>query len=376
MRCCEIVPSLEEKHGGPSKSVLSLSRALGVNGASVSLFATHPTTKETRSEPGLSINIFRRGRPDSFCPSSELRTALKLSAFDVVHHHSLWLRTLHYANGYAKGAGVPLVISPRGMMSEWAWNYHGWKKRFARQFIHPGAFKNAAGWHATSAEEAAEIRTHGFHQPICVAPNGVSKPSQAHTDAARAYWEVACPDTTRRPTALFYSRFHRKKRVLELIDLWLARAPDDWLLLMVGLPGDYTAHQLEAYVLRASGGNRIRIYDGEGLPPPYPVASLFVLPSHTENFGLVIAEAMAYGLPAVVTDSTPWSAVNTASIGWCVPWEQYSESLKSALSESPDQLKERGARASRWVLENYSWDQSARTLADFYQQLSKGGRPQ
>jgi glycosyltransferase involved in cell wall biosynthesis len=255
------------------------------------------------------------------------------------------------------------------MMSEWAWKHHGTRKKIARYVIHPGALEAVAGWHATSQEEAAEIRALGFQQPICVAPNGVTAPKPEEISAATTHWQEACPPTAERPVALFYSRFHQKKRVIELIDVWLEHAPRDWLLLLVGLPQDYTPEMLERYVLRASGAGRVRAFNGAGQPPPYAVASLFLLPSHSENFGLVIADAMAHGVPALVTNTTPWSAINAHGAGWCVPWDDFGAALRTATAESPEALRARGEIARAWVLRECSWGNSARTLLEFYREL-------
>lgn len=375
MRCCEIVPSLEEKHGGPSKSVLALSDALGSLGPLVSLLATHPSPPALSPAGSIDVRVFPRDTPQALCPSSGLRRHLDEHTFDVIHHHSLWLRTLHYAHHRARALHVPFVISPRGMMSPWAWQHHGWRKQLVRHLLHPGAFESADGWHATSPEEADEIRSHGFKQPICVAPNGVAIPTAADRTAAAAHWHAACPDTAQRPTTLFYSRLHRKKRVLELIDLWLAHASAEWLLLIVGTPEEYTPAQLETYVLHNSGGDRVRVFDGSGAPPPYPVASLFILPSHNENFGMVIAESLAHSVPVLVTDSTPWSSINSLGCGWCVPWETFPATLRLALSETSEQRTRRGAMGREYVRQEFPWKKSAATLLEFYRELRKESAP-
>src|SRR5437763_12431483 len=134
MRLSQIVPSLEEKYGGPSKSVLALSSSLAGLGNDVSLFATDPQTPSARNEGRLRVQILRRGWPGAFCFSSALAAQLGATPCDIVHHHSIWLRTLHYAHRRAKSARVPLVISPRGMMSVWAWHHRRWRKRFGRHF--------------------------------------------------------------------------------------------------------------------------------------------------------------------------------------------------------------------------------------------------
>lgn len=371
MKLCHVIASLEEKYGGPSKSVHALSAALARIGHAVDLLATDPARSGMRVEGRLRVSTFQRDWPQRLSCSAGLRTALQNTAAEIVHHHALWLRTLHYAHRGSARAGAKLVISPRGMMSSWAWRHHGWRKRLSRRLVHRGALEAAAGWHATSAEEAREIRALGFTQPVCIAPNGVDAPDSGATARSAAHWHALCPATATRPVALFYSRFHAKKRVLELIDLWLEQGPADWLLLLVGIPEDYTPEMLERYVQKSSGAGRVAVFSGVGQPPPYAIASLFLLPSHNENFGLVVAEAMAHGVPALVTDATPWREIVRRELGWCVPWAEYAPALRAATAEPVSQLRLRGQRAREWIVREFSWERSAHQLAEFYIALKK-----
>jgi glycosyltransferase involved in cell wall biosynthesis len=367
-----IVPSLEIRHGGPSRSVRQLAKATASLGHEVDLLTSAPSVAgEVENHGRLTVRTWRREWPGAICRVPALAAHLERTSYDIVHHHALWLRTLHYARRKAARDGIPLVISPRGMMSRWAWNHHRARKAFAAQWVHPGAFAAATGWHATSPEEADEIRALGFTQPICVAPNGVDAPTTVDVAAARIYWRSRVPAVDTRRVALFYSRFHEKKRVIELIDLWAQSGPPDWLLLVAGLPEQYSVEQLRAQAMAAGAADRIQIHDGTGHPPPYSVASLFLLPSHSENFGLVIAEAMAHGIPVITTDMTPWSSLNTNTLGWCVPWTQFEPTLARAMAEPADSLAARGAQAREWVLREFSWEKSARALAAFYATLKK-----
>lgn len=370
MKIVQIIPSLDPRYGGPSVSVPNLAAGLAAVGHDVQLFSTGPAVSLPATHARLQVEFFAPGWPAAICASPSLQARLNVCGADLYHSHGLWLRPLHYANRAARRNRKPHIISPRGMMSGWAWRHRAWRKKLVRAFVHPRAFESAAGWHATSTEEADDIRALGFKQPICVAPNGTAAPTATEIAEARTYWRETCPDVARRPTAVFYSRFHRKKRVLELIDLWLEHAPSDWVLLMVGLADDYTSSQLETYIMRSSGSGRIHVFEGDGRPPPYAVASVFLLPSWNENFGLAIAEAMAHGLPVVVTDSTPWSGVNAICAGWCVPWEQFAPTVLVALAEGPAALAARGEIARRYVLTDFSWEKSAARLDAFYREIS------
>lgn len=372
MRLCHIVPSLEERHGGPSKSVRALADAEAAAGASVDLLFTHaPGAAPVAMGAGDSSCLgFRREFPARIYRSPGMRCHLLASSYACVHSHALWVRTLHYATEAARRQQVPLVISPRGMLSPWAYHHHRWRKQLAARLVHPGAFRSAAGWHATSKEEADDIRRLGFMQPVCVAPNGVTLPSEADAARARVTWLPLVPAAGNRPVALFYSRFHRKKRLRELIDLWLSTPRGDWLLLLAGLSEEYTAEEIRGWVTARGAEDRIAVLGGEGLPPPYPLASLFLLPSHSENFGLVIAEAMAAGVPVLVTTGTPWTAAEPKGAGWCVPWEDYPARLASALELPLAELAARGQRARQWMADGFSWEAGARSLLHFYAQLA------
>ena len=374
MKSCHVVPSLEARHGGPSKSVIGLARALALGGDPVELLTTDPGPGYSRSEGSLEIRAFHRDWPRSICPSAGLRRHLRGVRSDVFHHHSIWLRTLHYTRKAALRSGASLVVSPRGMMDPWAWRHHSRKKSLARTFIHPGAFEAVDGWHATSPEEEASLRSLGFRQPVCVSPNGVAAMSPEDYSAAEKQWRAIVSAEGNRPVALFYSRFHQKKRLLELIDAWFEFGPRDWLLLLVGIPEDYTPRMIETYVLNSGKAGQVRAYDGAGLLPPYPIASLFLLPSHGENFGLSIAEALANGVPALVTDTTPWKGLNETGAGWCVPWRDFGATLREATSEGQDSLRRRGAIAREWVLREFSWERPARLLSEFYSSLREAAR--
>jgi len=371
MRLSHIVPSLEDRHGGPSKSVRALANALAARGDPVELLTTVATGLPVSPADGepATIRAFPRVTPRWLARSPELRRHLLAGDPECIHHHSLWLLTLHYAHQAARRHDVPLVISPRGMLSGWAYRHHRGRKLLAGLFVHPGALAGAAGWHATSPEEADDIRALGFTQPVCVSPNGVNLPSGDELAAARTAWQELCPATRSRPVALFYSRFHRKKRLRELIARWLAVPRGDWLLLIAGVPEEYTATEIAAWLAAAGAGEKIAVFDGAGRPPPYGVASLFVLPSHSENFGLVIAEALAAGVPALVTDTTPWRGLATHGGGWCVPWEQFDRALASALATPLAGLGAQGDRGRAWVAREFSWDRDAGLLQNFYRQL-------
>ncbi|AOS45731.1 GDP-mannose:cellobiosyl-diphosphopolyprenol alpha-mannosyltransferase [Lacunisphaera limnophila] len=371
MRFCHIVPSLEERHGGPSKSVRAIADAQAALGADVDLLATQPPPATPGPVvPGTARNLnFARQWPRQLYRSSGLRDHLRTTPYACVHSHACWILTVRYALAAAEAHRVPLVLSPRGMLTEWAYRHHRGRKVLANYLIHPGAFSRATGWHVTSPEEADDVRRLGFTQPVCVAPNGVVLPDEAALAGARRAWQPMLAAAGPRRIALFYSRFHRKKRLRELLDLWLAAPRDGWYLLLAGLPEEFSTEEVKGWVTTAGAQDRVGVISGAGRPPPYAIASLFLLPSHSENFGLVIAEALAAGVPVLTTDTTPWRGLEREQAGWCVAWPDYPAALTAALAQPVAALGTRGSRGRDWVSRDFTWASSARRLLDFYREL-------
>jgi glycosyltransferase involved in cell wall biosynthesis len=175
---------------------------------------------------------------------------------------------------------------------------------------------------------------------------------------------------------LFYSRFHPKKGVVELIrDFAVVRgAHPGWHLLMVGIPEVYDVAELRALAHRAGVAEHATVLDGGPLLKPYPLADALVLPTFDENFGQVVAEALAHGVPVLTTTGTPWRALDEVGAGWCVELRSFRDALGRLMGRSREELREAGRRGREWVLAEFDWRASARKLVAFYERLLRAAR--
>jgi glycosyltransferase involved in cell wall biosynthesis len=110
----------------------------------------------------------------------------------------------------------------------------------------------------------------------------------------------------------------------------------------------------------------------------YRESDLFVLPSYSESFGLVVAESLACGVPVITTRTTPWQDLVTERCGWWIDVgiEPLVEALRVATSCSPESLCEMGMRARQLVLRRYSWEGIALQTACLMEWiLGRGARP-
>jgi glycosyltransferase involved in cell wall biosynthesis len=337
MRVLHTIDSLAPEKGGTSRSVPRLVRALAEHGVEVDL-----------------------------ADAAALRSANP--AVDVIHDHGVWLASNHRSATLATSRRVPFVLSPRGMLEPWSLQHHRLRKRFAWMLYQGRDIGRAAMLHATASMEAENLRRLGLRQPIAVVGNGVDipppRPRVRRTDGIR--------------TALFLSRIHPKKGLLDLVAAWARVRPEGWRVLIAG-PDEGGHREVVRSAVASAQLERTFQFIGEVDDTAkwalYAAADLFVLPSYSENFGTVIAEALASEAPVITTTKTPWNELRTHDCGWWI--DPGADTLAAALSEATaldaavrDAM---GARGRALVERRYSWRSAGAEMRDAYEWLLGGG---
>lgn len=378
MKVLFTIAGLQPEHGGPSHSVPALAEALSRAGTAVEIFTQDygPTWKPplppaaelvTTNFVDISSPLARRLQ---WSPRFKqvLRARAQSSGAEIIHDTGLWLLTNHAAAQVARTAQLPLIISPRGMLTEWSLQFKGWKKKLAWQLYQQRDVRSAQVLHATSTAEAEGFRALGLPQPIAVIPNGV-----ALLDSPKS--NVQSPKSEIR-TLLFLSRIHPKKGLLDLVTAWGRIRPSGWRMVIAG--GDEGGHLQE---LKAEIGKLKLEKDFEFTGPVegaakwelYRNADLFVLPSHSENFGIVVAEALACGVPVIASQGTPWEDLVTHRCGWWpeIGSEPLAAALREALARTDEERREMGARGRELVQAKYGWPGMAAKMIEVYRWMIK-----
>ena len=169
---------------------------------------------------------------------------------------------------------------------------------------------NAHCIHATCDAERKEIRNLGYTNPITVIPNGIDLPNRT----------MAKKNESDRKTLLFLSRIHLKKGIIELLEAWQKIQSEflNWDLKIVGPTNDSFAQRIQK-IAKNKNLSRVNFTGelvGEKKLKAYNSADLFILPSHNENFGIVIAEALSHGVPTLASTNTPWLQLEEMNCGW------------------------------------------------------------
>ena len=368
MKLVHVVPHVAEEAAGPSYSVPNLCESLARRGHDVEL-----SCLAARGDiPNVKVDIHREWpilRRFAISTSHAAALRSKAASADIVHNHSLW-SMVNVATGYVvPGRHARLVTSPRGTLSPWALN----RTRRLKQLLRPFQWRvleRADLIHATSEVERIDIREQGFTAPVAVIPNGIDLPPMTQRQG---------PAFER--TLLFLSRIHPVKGIDRLLHAWrqLQTSHPEWRLRIVG-PGEADYVRELAGLAKTLQLERIEFRGplyGEDKANAYHDAELFVLPTHTENFGMVVAEALAYACPVVVSRGAPWPMLEAEGCGWWIEHDidTLAATLDTAMRLSPEQLRLKGQLGRAWMERDFSWSSVAERMEAAYQWLLTGGSP-
>ena len=373
MRVIQVVPGITQQASGPSYSVPALAEALAPHCASVQLHVLGPVPT-ANSRINLRVHSGWNWLPNlGISPAMRRVLTASAGATDVMHNHSLWMMPNVYPARAVKHTACVLVTSPRGTLSRTALRRSAWAKRAMWWLCQGSAARASHCFHATAEHELQDIRAAGLRGPIAVIPNGVDLPSLED--------ELPSPTSPGLRTLLFLSRIHPIKGIETLLHAWHAveSSLPDWELAIVG-PGE------PAYVqsLRQLADNlalrRVRFAGpvfGREKQQAFRQADLFVLPSHSENFGMAVAEALAHGVPVIAMHGAPWAGLNDHDCGW---WIEHSPTalancLREACRAAPDELQAKGRRGRAWMERDFSWDRIGGMMFATYAWLHGGGTP-
>jgi len=370
MKIIHIVPHISEEASGPSYSVPRLCQSEAEQGHEVEL-----TCLAARSGiDGVALDVHPQWPMlNRFAVSPSLARALyrKAAVVDVVHNHSLW-SMVNVASGWVvPGRGSKLVTSPRGTLSPWALSINKNVKRVLWPLQRRVLAKSDL-LHATSDEEYQQIRGLGFKVPVAIIPNGIDL-----FDSLEPF--ETTPQDCR--TLLILGRIHPTKCIDRLLQAWakLQSQYPHWRLVIAG-KGDPTYEQELNRLAQSLNLERIEfpgpLY-GEAKSRAYCGADLFVLPTHSENFGMVVAEALAHGCPAVVSRGAPWEGLKSEGCGWWIDngVESLTATLDVAMQVPLPELQAMGLRGRAWMERDYGWSGIGKKMIAAYRWLFDGGEP-
>ena len=423
MKVIQVVPSIGKEAAGPSYSVPGLCRGLQANGVTTELHFLDEMPDHLLAASYQVVNYPRQDKINLGWSSKMLQGLREAcQATDIIHNNSLWMMPNVYPLWACKGTKCKLVVAPRGTLATWSLK-KGWlKKKIFGWLLQNSVLRNADMFHATCEKEYEEIRALGYKQPVAIVPIGMEVPtrleqlrvagcefpSATHSGAywpegltteyteytekseATGYlktrnWELetgncAC-GAPRLRRIVFFGRVHKVKAVDHLVKAWgqVQESLSDWELVIAG-PDCGAKGELEA-IIAEEQIPRVRFVgeiNGQAKYDFLTEADIYVLPSHTENFGITVAEALACGTPTIASQGTPWDGLEAEKCGKWVPIgvEPLAEALRELTSLTDDERAAMGERGRAWIQRDFSWDGiGAKMKAAYAWLLGQGEKP-
>ena len=342
MKVLHYIPSLAISSGGVAAYISVLSAELG------KLVELHiVTSDEGGKEVEIPNAVVHRIRTGLLCYFSAKKILSELRP-NVVHINGCWQPQLAFFQWAAQGLRIPVVLSPHGMLEPWIIKRHFWTRKWpAIQLYQRGLVKRADYLHATADVEKENLLRLGWNSRIAVIPNAVN----IEDLPLKNNWSP-------QRQIVFISRLHVKKGIELLLEALRHLKPDldGYEVIIAGEGEPYYVETLKkaaisfglSEVVKFVGG----VYGAEKVSL-LQSADFFVLPTYSENFGIVVAEALACGTPVITTHGTPWRELEENECGWYIPIgaNAMEETLKKAISVKEKNL-ERMGRNGRYLVES------------------------
>ena len=314
-------------------------------------------------EAGYEVYFTRRAIGRDWAPGLLMRLPQMVKWADVVHLTGTYSFPTLPTLAACRSLGRPIVWSPRGALQateQWS-GVRRPRAKAAFEALCRMAMPAQAVLHVTAEmeREASVKRLPGIS--IAVIPNGVDIPGEL-------------PDRVWRPGGrlrlLYISRLDPKKGLENLLGA-MSMLPAHFTLDIYGTGDEVYERSLKVRVAEMGLGPRVTFHGhvlNAAKTKAFVEADLFVLPSFSENFGMVVAEALAHGVPVVTSHATPWKEVETVGCGLWV--DNRPDSIAEAILElSVGDLEAMGRRGRLWMMGQFSWKGVARQVRELYESL-------
>jgi glycosyltransferase involved in cell wall biosynthesis len=357
MKIIHFIAGIDKKDGGTAEYMRLLGSELKNHIEIVIVTGISSNPIEIK---GVKIKFFKTSIIRWFSMLEEFRLFLKSEKPDLVHINGIWSPQNWGFQKIAQELGLKVVLSPHGMLEPWILEQNPWKKKLGLFLYQKKAIQRAEYIHATALMEADSIRTLGFKNPISIIPNGIdlSDVKENKTDYG-----------TRK--MVFLSRIHPKKGIELLIEAWRNTDTKDWKLEIAGNGDENYIENLIQSAQDLKNVSFVGAQYGEDKWSFLRSADVMVLPTHSENFGIVVAEALAVGVPVITTQGTPWEDLEQFRCGW---WIELSVlNLKLTLEKVFDtpiySIEKMGLNGIKLVTEKYEIKVVTKNIIELYKKV-------
>lgn len=369
MKVLHSISGLNLSSGGPSLCTWSLISGLRNAGIQAEIV----TYKTGIIKDSIGHGDFVHGLPTPKYTrigySTQFNKFLNNNNFELYHGNGLWQYPVHAIAVYARKQKKPYIITPHGMLYPEGLKKSSYFKKIALPLYQRKDLEHAAVIHATCNQELQYIRDLGFTNPVAVIPNSIDIKISSKTEG----------HTTGKKQVGFVGRFAPIKNIENLIISWAETGKNipDWELVFIGNGDSSYVIKLEQLASKHQIENIVftGFLQGEEKEKALQSLSFLVLPSKSENFGMVVPEALIREIPVIASKGTPWEELNTNNAGWWIEIgvTPLAEAIQKALQTSEAERKQMGINGRKLVEENYSIESVAKKMIELYEWVLVGG---
>jgi glycosyltransferase involved in cell wall biosynthesis len=387
MKVLHVIPSVSPSDGGPSFAMPLIAEGLSQAGISVDVVTTDgnastgtPNAPLYHPEIRNGINYFHFRRQSEFYKVSWAMTrwlARNVDQYDLVHIHALFSYSTGSAAYQAFSNRIPYVVRPLGVLNRWGMaNRRRLVKRLSFNLIEKRILRNAAAIHYTSRQEKLEAEEAGVETPSVIIPLGIDLSEFGQLPEAELFY-ARFPRASGRKLVLFLSRLDPKKGLDLLIPAFAKayRHDTQTLLVIAGGGDDGFIAELKKLAEDLKIDEQIvwaGFLSGQEKLAALAAASVFTLPSYSENFGIAAVEALAAGLPCLISDQVGIAPdVVEFDAGQVVPCKV--DDLAAALQNmigNPELRKSLGLNAGRLAARRFSTQAMSDSLVSLYNRIA------
>jgi len=368
MKSLHILTSLNKRSGGTSLSSYTLVKGLQMEGVQADMVTFSP---KDENEEMISTEAFIHALPPSKIPKweySKIATHYikdQLNNYDIFHLHGIWEFLPHQAAITAYRAEKPYLITVSGMLYPAALQSKPLFKRLAAKLFQDKDLNNATVLQATCYQEYEYIRKYGLKNPVAVIANPLELPNEL---------PVIKPSVESKIRIGFMGRFNPIKNIDILIEAWSKiskKNPDIAMeLVLIGDGEKSYRESLQKQVKQHSLTNVsfVGFLNGDEKEDMLNTLSYLVLPSKSENFGMVVTEALLRGIPVIASKGTPWGDLDEYSCGWWVDSDvdTLASAMDNAIHLNEQTRVDMGQRGQDLVVEKYGQSAVAIQMKELY----------
>lgn len=372
MKIIHIIENIDNRYGGPAKSVPLLIKylnKLNIQNKIITLKVHKNEENEIIEKNNINItklSLVGLGKV-KYSPFLKKEILKEISKDTIIHIHSLWNYTAYIGYKIAKENNIPLVVSIRGTMYDWALEQRKYLKKFAMWLFQKDMLNYANILHITEIGEKKVVENFGIKNNFVLVPNGVELDNKP-TELSKNILDKINYNK-HKIYFMFLGRIVHNKGIHYIINSAKSlelKNKNIEILVVGGIEEQRYYNNLE----KLDNIHFLGMLDGQDKHTIFSISSLFILPSLGENFGMAIAEAMTYKLPIITTKGTPWKEIEDNNAGWWVELNQdnINNTIIEAITSSKKQLSIKGQNAYE-IIKNYTWDVQAIKMMNCYLKL-------